>query len=100
MLDSRTRRQLEIADVFQRQLVIPRGIEGRDEAHDFLDSHPAVHRLVFGQVADATPQLDRLALRIDAEYANRAVVAFEESEQKANRRCLAGRVSTKKCKRA
>ena len=83
----------------QRQVVVPRRIERRDEPHDFLDAHPAVHRLVLGQVADAAAKLERLALRIEAQDADRAVVALQQAQQHADRRCFAGRVATEKGER-
>ena len=85
--------------ILERELVVPRRIERRDEADDFFDAHPAVHRLVFGQVADAAAQLERLALRVDAQHADRAVVALQEAEQHANRRRFAGRVAAEERER-
>ena len=83
----------------QRQVVVPRRIERRDEPHDLLDAHPAVHRLVFGQVADAAAQLERLALRVESQHADRAVVALQQAEQHADGRRLAGRVAAEKRER-
>ena len=94
MLDSRAERQLEIFQIFCGERMIPGGIERRDETDDLFDAHPAVHRLVFGQIADAAAKFERLALRIDAEHADRAVVALQEAEQHANRGGFAGRVAS------
>src|SRR6201999_1573978 len=52
MLDAGSQWQFEVVQVFCGERVIPRWIEGRDEANEFFDAHPAVHGLVFRQVAN------------------------------------------------
>ena len=52
MLDLGLQRHLEIADIGQRQLMIPCGIKRRDEPQNLLDTHLPVHDLIFGQIAD------------------------------------------------
>ena len=99
MLDLGAQRQLEIADVFEGELVVPGRIERRDEAHDFFDAHPAPHRLVFGQIADAAAELERLARGIEAQHADRAVVALQQAEQHADRGRFAGGVAAEEGER-
>ena len=83
----------------QREVVVPSRIERRDEPQNLADLHPAVHRLILGQVADAAAQLERLARWIETQHANRAVVALQEPEQHANRRRLAGGIAAEEGKR-
>src|SRR4029079_6972111 len=100
MLYPSPQRQFKVAQVFLRQSVVPSWIEWRDETHDFVYAHPAVHRLVFGQIADVAAEFDRFPLRIEAQYADRAVVALQQAEQHPNRCRFAGRVATEERKRA
>src|SRR4051812_27172907 len=45
-------------------------------------------------------KFDRLPLRVEAQHADRAIVSLEQPEQHPDRRRLAGRIATEKCKRA
>src|SRR5262249_27701152 len=76
VLDSRPQWQFEITQILVRQRVIPRRIERRDETYDLFNTHPAVHRLIFRQVANVAAQFDRLALWIDAQHADRSIIAL------------------------
>jgi hypothetical protein len=84
MLDFRRQWQLELAEVFEREVMIPGGIERRHESHDLLNPHPSVHLLVFGEITDAGPHLDRLLLRVLAQHADLAGVAIEQAQQRAD----------------
>jgi hypothetical protein len=85
--------------VLQRKIVVPCRVERRDEADDLFHPHPTVHRLVLGEIADAGPQLQRLPLRVEAQNADRPVVALEQPQQQANRGRLARRVPPQKRER-
>jgi hypothetical protein len=79
--------------------VVPRRVEGRHEADDFFDAHPAVHLLVFGEVTDASPHLQWLGRGIEPQHADLALIALQQAQQHADGSRLAGAVPTEKRKR-
>src|SRR3954447_996726 len=93
MLDARAERELEIFKICCSERVVPGWVKRRYKANDFFDAHPAVHRLIFGEVADAAAELQGFEFGVDAEDADRAVVAVQKAEQHADRCRFAGGVA-------
>jgi hypothetical protein len=92
-------RQFELANVLVRQVVIPARIKGRDKANELVDPHPAIHRLVFRQVAHIAAHSQGVDGRIVIQHPQLSRVAREEPQHHPNRGGLARPVAPQKGKR-
>ena len=77
---------------------VPGRIERSEKGGDLVGRHPAIHRLIFGQIADAAADFERLRRGIEPHDFDPATGRREQAQQRANQGRLAGPVAAEQGK--